>query len=405
MKATYPRVTRDGQLAMIEARTMEEADLAAEQACGPGWRTVYVQRVTKGGFAGFFATEVIELVASPAAKATTAPAYAEDLLSALGPDGGDFADRMMVELRAAEAKPAPTATHVASERVAPSVGAGSPPRVAAATPQAAAPVLPSTFTQMVRSGAAPAPLAHMGEFEREFIAPESLPWASSAVASRAPRTPRRADPAEASAREPARHGLAGPSEPASMWSSAALLVLGLPESLVDTVLAARPTCDEEWTAALMLALRDLVGPEPRGPVVVVGPHAAQVAGLRHVTVVAADALGASDGTVAVVTHDPATVAGAANGRAFHLVVGGAWSTLAGLRPAAVTASSVADLPAALRIAAAWSVRVAAVRTTDGLQPADAVGGAMAIRSLLLGSMGLARSPWVADTRNGARPAS
>ena len=32
---------------------MAEADLAAEAACGPGWRTVYVQRVTKGGVAGF----------------------------------------------------------------------------------------------------------------------------------------------------------------------------------------------------------------------------------------------------------------------------------------------------------------------------------------------------------------
>jgi hypothetical protein len=403
MKASYPRVTRDGQLAMIEARTMEEADLAAENACGPGWRTVYVQRVNKGGVAGFFSTEVIELVASPAARVTTAPAHAEDLLSALGPDGGDFADRMMVELRAAEANPPPAAAQAATPRLAPATGGGARPRSPAPDPQPPA-MLPSTFTQMVRSGAAPAPLAHMGEFEREFIAPETLPWAAAAAGPRATRPYRRVEPREAFAPESSRHDQAAPSEAGLAWSSAALLVLGLPESLVDTVLAARPTGDEEWTAALMLALRDLVGPEPRGPVIIVGPHAAQVAGLRHATVVAAETLGATDGTVGVVTHDPAAVSGAANGRAFHLVVGGAWSTLAGLRPGAVTASSVADLPAALRIAAAWSVKVAAVRTADGLQPADAVGGAMAIRSLLLGSVGLARSPWVADTRNGARPA-
>jgi hypothetical protein len=411
MKATYPRVTRDGQLAMIEARTMEEADLAAEQACGPGWRTVYVQRVNKGGFAGFFSTEVVELVASPAARVMTAPAYAEDLLSALGPDGGDFADRMMVELRASEANatPAgtaanPAATPATPQRLAPVAAGGARPRSVSPEPHVAPAVLPSTFTQMVRAGAAPAPLAHMGEFEREFIAPETLPWVSAAAVPKATRPHRRVDASEASTVEGSRHGQAAPSDTGLAWSSAALLVLGLPESLVENVLAARPTGDEEWTAALMLALRDLVGAEPRGPVIIIGPHAAQIAGLRHVTVVATETLGKTDGSVGVVTHDPSAVAGAANGRAFHLVVGGAWSTLAGLRPAAVTASSLADLPAALRIAAAWSVRVAAVRTSDGLQPADAVGSAMAIRSLLLGSVGLARSPWVADTRDGARPA-
>jgi hypothetical protein len=189
-----------------------------------------------------------------------------------------------------------------------------------------------------------------------------------------------------------------------MWSDSALMVLGLPESLIETVLDAQPMDDEEWTAALMLALRDLVGPEPRGPVVIIGPHAAEVACLRRANVVGVEELQTTDGTVAVVTHDPSALADAANGRTFHLVVGGAWSTLAGLRPSAVTASSIADLPAALRIAAAWSVRVSAVRMGERLEPADAVGAAMAIRSLLVGSAGLARSPWVADTHGGARPA-
>jgi hypothetical protein len=396
---------------MIEARTMAEADLAAEEACGPGWRTVYVQRVTKGGVAGFFATEVIELVASPAARSLTAPAHAEDLLSALGRDGGDFADRLLIELRALDAHPAPAAAHVAVPQPARNEYAAPPARPVV---YVAPPIPPPAFARTMRSDAAPAPLAHVGEFEREFTPPETVPTpratavalASAPLPGRVPETERLPQPEPTVERvvrsAPVRPAVA--SVASSTWSQSALMVLGLPESLIDGVLAAEPMDDEEWTAALMLALRDLVGPAPHGPVVIIGPHAAEVAGLRRANVMGIEALATTDGTVAVVTQDAAALADAANGRTFHLVVGGAWSTLAGLRPSAVTASSIGDLPAALRIAAAWSVKVSAVRTSERLEPADAVGVAVAIRSLLVGSVGLARSPGVADTHIGARPA-
>ena len=104
MKTTYPHISSDGGTVTIEARTMAEADAAAHEALGPGWSTKSVRRLRKGGVGGFFAIEVVELIAEPAGRSgngngvSDEMASAEDLLRELTHNGGAFATRLIDRL-------------------------------------------------------------------------------------------------------------------------------------------------------------------------------------------------------------------------------------------------------------------------------------------------------------------
>lgn len=97
MKNSYPHITRSGSTVTIEARTMAEADAAAEAALGPGFSVVSVRRLRRGGVGGFFALELVELVASsgPREEKPADMASAEELLQILQRNDGDFATRLL----------------------------------------------------------------------------------------------------------------------------------------------------------------------------------------------------------------------------------------------------------------------------------------------------------------------
>ena len=99
MKHSYPHVNRSGPTVTIEARTMAEADAAAEAELGPGFTVTSVRRLRRGGVGGFFALELVELVASTPGAASdrrdAEMASAEDLLRGLQRNEGDFATRLI----------------------------------------------------------------------------------------------------------------------------------------------------------------------------------------------------------------------------------------------------------------------------------------------------------------------
>ena len=98
MKPSYPHISRSGSTVTIEARSMAEADAAAEAELGPGFTVASVRRLRRGGVGGFFALELVELVATvggPESDRQAEMASAEDLLRSLQRNDGDFATRLL----------------------------------------------------------------------------------------------------------------------------------------------------------------------------------------------------------------------------------------------------------------------------------------------------------------------
>lgn len=109
MKQSYPQITRNGSTVVIEARTMAEADAAAEDALGPGFTVTSVRRLRKGGLGGFFALELVELVATTDAPSlsdrSADMASAEDLIRSLQQHDGNFAARLLDRIGAPDVDP------------------------------------------------------------------------------------------------------------------------------------------------------------------------------------------------------------------------------------------------------------------------------------------------------------
>ncbi len=110
MAKTYPVIERTGERITVLARSAEEAHAAASDALDGSCRIVSVEKVRSGGVGGFFATELVRLVASSnraapddAPARTTTFASAEELLQAL-PQSAEFAARLKEEIALLTAK-------------------------------------------------------------------------------------------------------------------------------------------------------------------------------------------------------------------------------------------------------------------------------------------------------------
>ena len=111
MAKTYPVIERSGERITVLARSAEEAHAAATDELGVTCSIVSVEKVRSGGVGGFFATELVRLVASsargPVADEPTARtatfASAEELLQAL-PQTAEFAARLKDEIALLTAK-------------------------------------------------------------------------------------------------------------------------------------------------------------------------------------------------------------------------------------------------------------------------------------------------------------
>ncbi|MEZ5218338.1 MAG: hypothetical protein R2715_17570 [Ilumatobacteraceae bacterium] len=127
MSKSYPVIEHSGDRIVVLARSAEEAHGAAVEELGATCTVVSVERVRSGGLGGFFATELVRLVATSKHVATAASiglaapeqrpadfASAEALLSAL-PSSGQFGSRLRAELADLTARGVQSAEDVFAE--------------------------------------------------------------------------------------------------------------------------------------------------------------------------------------------------------------------------------------------------------------------------------------------------
>jgi hypothetical protein len=105
---------------VVIARNTVEAQQAAGDAMGGECTIISVERVREGGIGGFFATELVRVVAKPSSfhrsdrELSAAMTSAEELVSSLRTGSPQFADRLMDELRHTQAPVAAASTAIST---------------------------------------------------------------------------------------------------------------------------------------------------------------------------------------------------------------------------------------------------------------------------------------------------
>lgn len=199
----------------IEADSVEDALAEVAARLGPRARIVRADRVRRGGIAGFFAREVVEVVATAEEPAATSPSTADD--------------------------PDPQTPARGVERALQQM-------MAAAEEASFAEVLGRTLV----AGASPG------------TDPESTPPRAPTATIPAPRTDHDA-PVDA------------PTIPGVRWDVGRLLEAGLPPTVVESLAGLDPSDDLAHLTALATRLAPLCGPVPPGPGRMVGPRADRLA--------------------------------------------------------------------------------------------------------------------------------
>jgi hypothetical protein len=360
MAKNFPTVERSGNTVTVVAPTAAEAMAIAGDAAGPGFRTTSIDKVRRGGMGGFFATEVVRLVAeaqpTPGAPRPLELASADDLLASLCGTEGPFAGRLaeglqrsLAEPIVAPAQPLPITTQV--------------PVTPPAQPTSAAPAVAAasitTWNEAAPVNGTPHPSAN----------------GTHAVTLEQPAPPARSiRPAPAAA-------VAQPG----LWSAEALRSIGLPETLVAETARQQPDSDVTWNVGLMLALQHVCSTDIPPGAVMIGPACADLA--RRLRVISLDAgeLGNTVTSVAIADATPKRLAHGLNGRSVHLVVGGSWRHLATVRPDVVSAATPSDLIDAVRVAGSWGARLGWVQRGDRHVRIDPFLVAGYIRDLLAGN--------------------
>jgi hypothetical protein len=352
MTKTYPIIEKLADSVVVTARSTVEAQQAAGDAIGGDCTVVSVERVREGGIGGFFATELVRVVARPSQFCVTAReldaamSSAEELVTSMRSSSPQFADRLMSELRLSDLadephpEPLPVANHqpqawtrvedpieiadayVAPVRTAPSATVAS--RATAVIERPAAPII----TPAPRE----APIAH--------------------------------DP---------------------RWSHQSLRALGLPDRIVDLAVRENPVEGPEWIVALMGAFRTICSSAPAGPTVMVGPSCANLARQLRLVSVDADELSESFSSVAIPNVSAKVARAATNNRYMHVMVGGRWHHLASIQTHIVSAATPADLLEAVRVCCAWDATLGWSPVGDRYERIDEFTLVAHVRSVLYGT--------------------
>ena len=404
----HPASTSDGSVpgatVVTEAATAEAALADVHDRLGPDARILDARRTLRGGIAGFFAREVVQLHAAPAER--TGPAAASQPASAPHP--------------ASAPDPASAADPASAVD-----GAGKSP--AGPIPGSRRSVAPGRITPIDRlldGAAGAADDVDFATFLRRRLVPEAAPPPSSAsatvpdaIASRVshpgapevreahwpPLQPRpdgmegrkahvvgapsgvgdlHSEAANSRIEEPTAADDGGPG-----WSVTTLMRLGLPTELVRSLDVASPSDDLAWTHALATALRPLCRPLPHGDAVLVGPRAGGLARALAMPLTDMGGMPRTRGDVAVVVgagdHGRAWLREVGELRWLHLVVGGGgWRSLLHADPLAVSWASPEDLPEALRCAVELGLVLGYGQTARGAMRARPLDVALAVRDLL-----------------------
>lgn len=319
-----PREVAEGDLLVVEAPSAEEALEAVTERLGADAKILSAERVRRGGIAGFFAREMVQLTAARAADAAA--------LSRM---------RARSALGAAERASFPEALAAALDEDRGCEGnAASTADVEPADPEPAA---------------APREVA---------------PRAADATAERATS---------------ASH--AAPGLGAVAWSPDELVRLGLPYGLIEAVVRLAPRDDLGWVTAIAGWVARHCPPLPEGPALVIGPHADRLARVLELPLVRSPQLPRNEGTVCVLLDeggvDLAWLARAQAGRYVHAVLGGPGARrLREWRPKVVSWAEAEGVAEALRWCAQDGAILGYGSVGTRLVRANPVDVALAVRDLV-----------------------
>ncbi len=309
----------EADVVVVEAPTAQRALEQVSSRYGAGAGILSATKVRRGGIAGFFARELIQLHVSGGDATAGAPTPSEATQAASAGDeaagggGGAAVERLLSTLTDSVDERERTFATALRKQLQP-----DPPAGGEAGPREDGSIIPS----------------------RQPLAPDPLPERPRVVRPAPPTTP---SPAAGASPAP----VVGRS-----WDLEYLEHLGVPALLVDALTAARD--DLGCVQAAAAAVVTLCRPMPGGTQFLAGPGAAPLSVALGIPLVSPPGPAPSAGCAA------AAIGGASRNwlaahrgeRWLHLVVGGAdWEPLASEEPLAVSWADARDLPAALALAA------------------------------------------------------
>ncbi len=387
MSQSMPEVTEFDDRIVVEAPSAEAALEAVTERLGTRARIAKVEHVRRGGVAGFFARELVQVVATPrtgvtppadrrSASQTVDNTHAPTTPSAAVPSGPRSED-------ASDALDALAGIDFASV-LRQHLPADSP--------------APATEDGPRAETAPPAPVNTTGDPSRADVA---------APATRVERTPSSADAAIRDAGRPAgvatndvrpadrraagttsRLHSSAPQQPGTpRWTVDNLCRLGLPRPLLEAVAGLEPTDDAGWTYALARCLERLCTQVPPQADVIVGPEATRLAVAFDLPVRwpgEAPPIGTFVAPIGDGPMERAWLAAVRGDRRLHLVVGGeCWRGLLFERPEMLSSAGATSLCETLRLAAELDVAVGVTRLSeDHFGRPNPVALAVAVRAQL-----------------------
>ena len=266
----------------IEAATLEDALAEVATSMGPDARILEAKKIQRGGVGGFFAREVVQITARPAADRTSADDE--------GAGVGMAIDALVNEADTAESGFGELLTREMKAEADTEIGGKSAPQ----------PVGP--FAQVETPNGTTAPTVDAETAVPTAAADTAAPAVSAQVAS-GPSTP--VDPTQAAAwitvgdlvaPAPPAPPPPSPSTLASSdadwrtasiaspvgfgridWSTTALARIGLPPEIVDPTKGLDPHDDLAWIETVASAVADLCAPFPERDAFIVGAHADRLA--------------------------------------------------------------------------------------------------------------------------------
>ncbi|MCU1397084.1 MAG: hypothetical protein JWN62_193 [Acidimicrobiales bacterium] len=409
-RVTYPIVERLADEVIVTARSTVEAQQAAGEAMGGDCTIISVERVHEGGIGGFFATELVRVIARPSRfrradlELDAAMTSAEELVSSLRVSSPQFADRLMSEL--SQPREAATFVPFVPEERSPSTFADHLP-ILDDKPVFDEPAVVDEvdfFDQFAPTEPADAPLYNrFGTPETDHpvvtevrAAQESLATPAwevidrvvqehAAMQSRPAAIMHRCSPDVDQDRSPVVVPRRLPHAVDARWSHQTLRAIGLPDRIVDLALLQRPVEGPQWIMALMGAFRTLCSPAPAGPTVLVGPSCANLARQLRLVSVGSEELAESHSSVAVANVSTNIARSAMNDRSVHLIVGGQWQHLASIPAQIVSAATEADLLDAVRACCSWNATLGWTLVDNRYERIDEFTLVAHVRSIVFGS--------------------